>query len=115
MKHAKQVEILAELFRQIDMGVNIDAGGQLLNPAEVYTSREIAAQEWHGLFRNHPQIIGLSSDLPTCGSYLTADDFGVPVLATRDSGGRLRAFVNACCGFPDQPISVLSTDRLADS
>ncbi|MEJ2533076.1 MAG: aromatic ring-hydroxylating dioxygenase subunit alpha [Halioglobus sp.] len=96
MKHAKQVEILAELFRQIDMGVNIDAGEQLLNPAEVYTSREIAAQEWHGLFRNHPQIIGLSSDLPTCGSYLTVDDFGVPVLATRDSGGRLRAFVNAC-------------------
>ena len=30
------------------------------------------------------------------GSYMTVDDFGVPVLATRDAEGRFRAFVNAC-------------------
>jgi phenylpropionate dioxygenase-like ring-hydroxylating dioxygenase large terminal subunit len=96
MKHVKQVEILKELFRQLDHNVNIDAGEQLLNPADVYTSPSIAQQEWQTLFRKQPQVIGLSQDLPETGSYITVDDFGVPVLATRDSEGRLRAFVNAC-------------------
>ncbi|MEM9623463.1 MAG: aromatic ring-hydroxylating dioxygenase subunit alpha, partial [Pseudomonadota bacterium] len=39
---------------------------------------------------------GLSGDLPKPGSYLTMDDFGVPILATRDKSGRFRAFLNAC-------------------
>lgn len=96
MMHVKQVEIIRELFRQLDENVNVDAGEQLLNPAEVYTSSRIAEQEWQTLFRNQPQVIGLSRDLPETGSYITVDDFGVPVLATRDAGGNLRAFLNAC-------------------
>ena len=47
-------------------------------------------------FKNHPQLIGLSGDLPEKGSYLALDDFGVPILATRDKDGQFRAFLNAC-------------------
>ena len=96
MKHAKQVEVLRELFRQLDENVNVDAGEQLLNPVDVYTSSTIAQREWQTLFRQQPQVIGLSQDLPQSGSYITVDDFGVPVLATRDTNGKLRTFVNAC-------------------
>ncbi len=96
MNHQTQVRILKELFRQLDDDVNVDAGEQLRNPTSVYTSPAIAGREWRQLFRDHPQVIGLSNDLPECGSYVTVDDFGAPVLATRDRGGRLRAFVNAC-------------------
>jgi phenylpropionate dioxygenase-like ring-hydroxylating dioxygenase large terminal subunit len=96
MDHETQVSILKELFRQLDSNVNVDAGEQLRNPASVYTSHDIAEKEWQQLFRQHPQIIGISGDLPESGNYLTLDDFGAPILATRDAGGRFRAFLNAC-------------------
>ena len=96
MDQDKQVEILRELMRQIDEGENVDAGIMYKNPTSVYCCPEIAAQEWDVMFRNHPQMIGLSGDLPEPGSFITIDEFGTPVLATRDSKGRFRAFLNTC-------------------
>jgi len=96
MDQNKQVSILRELMRQIDSKENVDAGVMYKNPTSVYCCPEIAAREWEVLFRNHPQLIGLSGDLPEIGSFMTTDDFGIPVLATRDTQGRFRAFLNAC-------------------
>lgn len=96
MKKAKQVEILKELMRQVDEGKNIDAGVQYKMPTSAYVCPEIAAKEWDILFQNHPQLIGLSGDLAEPGSFLTIDDFGTPVLATRDRDGVFHAFLNAC-------------------
>ena len=96
MKQDKQVEILKELMRQVDEGKNIDAGVQYKMPTSAYVCPEIAAKEWHLLFQHHPQLIGLSGDLAEPGSFLTIDDFGTPVLATRDKGGVFHAFLNAC-------------------
>ena len=96
MKHEKQVEILEELMRQVDAGKNIDAGVQYKMPMSAYVCPEIAAKEWDLLFQHHPQLIGLSGDLPEPGSFLTIDDFGTPVLATRDKDGVFHAFLNAC-------------------
>ena len=96
MKHEKQVEILEELMRQVDAGKNIDAGVQYKMPMSAYVCPEIAAKEWDLLFQHHPQLIGLSGDLAEPGSFLTLDDFGTPVLATRDKDGVFHAFLNAC-------------------
>ena len=96
MKHEKQVEILEELMRQVDAGKNIDAGVQYKMPMSAYACPEIAAKEWDLLFQHHPQLIGLSGDLAEPGSFLTIDDFGTPVLATRDKDGVFHAFLNAC-------------------
>jgi nitrite reductase/ring-hydroxylating ferredoxin subunit len=65
-------------------------------PTSAYVCPEIAAKEWDILFQNHPQLIGLSGDLAEPGSFLTIDDFGTPVLATRDRDGVFHAFLNAC-------------------
>jgi hypothetical protein len=96
MKRETELSILKELMLQLDEKRNVDAGVLLRNPTSVYTCPEIAARERELLFRRHPQLIALSGSLPKPGSYLTVDDFGVPVLATRDAEGRFRAFVNAC-------------------
>ncbi len=96
MQHTMQVEILKELMEKLDHNVTVDAGRVLLNPANAYTCEKLAAQEWEVFFANHPQVLGLSGELPTPGSYLTSQDFRVPILATRDSSGKFRAFVNAC-------------------
>lgn len=96
MQRATELKILKELVRQLDNKVNVDAGRQLKIPTSSYTSPELATQEWQTFFRGHPQLIGLSGDLPSSGSFLTVNDFGVPVLATRDREGHFRAFLNAC-------------------
>jgi phenylpropionate dioxygenase-like ring-hydroxylating dioxygenase large terminal subunit len=96
MEHATEVSIIRELLRQLDEKVNLDAGCQVRNPGQVYTDPAIAEREWRELFAGHPQVIGLSGDLPEPGAFITVDDFGMPLLATRDEQGRLRVFLNAC-------------------
>ncbi|MFT7220645.1 MAG: phenylpropionate dioxygenase-like ring-hydroxylating dioxygenase large terminal subunit [Candidatus Azotimanducaceae bacterium] len=96
MKQEVQVEILKELMEQVDSGKNIDSGVQYRMPTSAYCCPDIAAKEWDIFFQNHPQFIGLSNDLPEPGSFLTIDDFGTPVLATRDNNGQFHAFLNAC-------------------
>lgn len=96
MEHHEQVRLLKELRRQLDEGVNVDAGVMLKNPADAYTCRDMASKEWQTFFRDYPQVIGLSGDLPEPNSFVTVDDFGVSVLATRDEEGNFKAFLNSC-------------------
>ena len=96
MEHTLQVKILKELMQQLDDGKNVDAGVQYRMPTASYVCPEIAAQERATFFADHPQLIGLSSDLPEPGTFLTMDDFGTPLLATRDKAGEFHAFLNVC-------------------
>jgi nitrite reductase/ring-hydroxylating ferredoxin subunit len=96
MEKQEQIRLLKLLMQRLDDDENVDAGALLHNPANVYTSPELAEREWEHLFRTHPQVIGMSPDLPAPGTFITRNDFGVPVLATRDKSGQLRAFVNVC-------------------
>ena len=108
MEQSLQVAILQELMQQLDDGKNIDAGVQYKMSTRSYVCPEIAEQEYHSFFQNHPQLIGLSNDLPEPGSYLTLDDFGTPVLATRDKSGQFHAFLNAC---RHRSVKVASDER----
>lgn len=96
MKQETQVDILEKLLARIESGEDADAGRIVRNPSTSYTCDEIADLEWRALFLGQPQMIGLSADLPTSGSYYAVDNFGIPVLATRDEQGKFRAFLNAC-------------------
>ncbi len=96
MKNEEQIRVIELLMKHLDEGVNVDAGVQLKNPTEVYRCPDMAMREWETFFRNHPQVIGMSADLPEPGTFITCSDFGVPVLATRDQTGAFRAFVNIC-------------------
>ena len=96
MNRALQVSLLKELMSQLDEGRNIDAGVQYVMPTTPYICPDVASKEWQVLFRNHPQLVGLSGDLPKADSFFTLNDFGVPILATRDKDGVFHAFLNAC-------------------
>ena len=96
MKQDTTIRIIKELMSQLDENRNIDAGAQYRLPTSDYVCPDLAKREWNSFFREHPQVIGLSGDLPEAGSFFTIDDFGVPVLATRSKDGRFRAFLNAC-------------------
>lgn len=96
MKHADQIAVLKELINQIDTKTTCDAGRVLINPTSSYTDKALAEQELKTFFDGHAQVIGLSPELPKAGSYLTNNDLGMPILATRDKNGKFHAFVNAC-------------------
>ncbi|MFL2692381.1 MAG: aromatic ring-hydroxylating dioxygenase subunit alpha [Gammaproteobacteria bacterium] len=94
-KH-EQIRLLKGLINHLDNKTNINAGGIIKTPADTYTSEERFTREWDSFFLNHPQIIGLSGDLPKADTFITTEDFGVPVLATRNSKGEFKAYVNIC-------------------
>ena len=96
MEQHEQVRLLKELLRQVADGTTADAGAHFHNPVEVYTDPAIAAAESEKIFGDYPQILGLSGELPTPGSFVTTEDFGPPVLAVRDDDGVFRAFLNVC-------------------
>ena len=96
MKHSEQISQIKVLMARLDSGTTVDAGGFRLNPTSVYTDPDLAAQEQQAFFASHPQVIGCSGELPEPNSFFTLSDLGVPMLATRDSQGRFRVFVNSC-------------------
>lgn len=96
MERHEQMRVLKEIIQHLDAGTNVDAGGIRHNPTWVYTCPDLAEREWQTFYRDYPQVIGASSDLPEPGTFLTTQDFGTPVLATRDANGTFRAFVNVC-------------------
>ena len=96
MHRDEQIRLLKLLMNHLDNDTTVDAGGMRENPAWVYTSQEHADKEWEAFFRAHPQVVGMSGELPENGSFRTIHDFGVPLLITRDEAGRFRAFANVC-------------------
>ena len=96
MDPIKQLAIIDDIFRQLDTGRNTRTDQQHIQDTHVYSCPRHAARELQVLFKEQPQIIGMSADLPNNNSFFALDDFGVPVLATRDSEGKFHAFINAC-------------------
>lgn len=96
MRHDEQVRLIKQLLAHLDGGTNVDAGGLRQSPTTTYTDVEQADREWNEWFRGMPQVVGMSCDLGEPGSFLTNNDYGTPILATRDSDGNFSAFVNAC-------------------
>ena len=96
MERREQLRLLKGLIGHLDNKTNISAGGILKTPADTYISEERFEREWSTFFLNHPQIIGMSGDLPKPNTFITTEDFGVPVLATRNSRGEFKAYANVC-------------------
>ena len=96
MVREEQLRLLNGLISHLDNKTNINAGGILKTPADTYISEERFEMEWSDFFLNHPQILGLSGDLPKPGTYVTTEDFGVPILAVRDEEGVFKAYANVC-------------------
>lgn len=96
MLHEEQVRVLRTLMNHLDQQTNVDAGRLVRVPVSTYTDPGRAAVEWNKLFCSHPQVLGLSGDLPGPNTFFTSNDLGVPILCTRDKDGVFHAFLNVC-------------------
>lgn len=65
-------------------------------PVADYLDSDRFAAERAALFAHHPVAVGHVAQLPEPGSWFTHDHTPVPVLVTRDHGGRIQAFANVC-------------------
>ena len=68
MRHALQVELLKELLKQLDEGVNADAGGLRKNPTSAYTCPDLALLEHQEFFL--PSSSGYWAQRRTAGARL---------------------------------------------
>lgn len=64
--------------------------------ATEYTDPARFELERRRVFERVPMLVGLSAQLPQPNSYMRGELLGLPLLLTRDAGGRVRAFVNVC-------------------
>lgn len=96
MRRDEQVRVIRRLMDHLDHQTNVDAGRIAQVPVSVYTDPERAELEWRRFFRSHPQVLGLSGDLPGPNSFFTSSDLGAPILCTRDKHGVFHAFLNVC-------------------
>ena len=62
-----------------------------VHDTSVYVDPELAEREWMTFFRGHPQMVGLSGDLPEPGSFFTVDDLGTPIIVSRGDDGRVHS------------------------
>jgi phenylpropionate dioxygenase-like ring-hydroxylating dioxygenase large terminal subunit len=65
-------------------------------PASRYIDPEIFAAEKRAIFDRVPFVAGLSRDVAKPGDYIRIDDFGAPIVVTRNKEGRIKAFINSC-------------------
>ena len=73
MLREEQIRLLKGLIHYQESGTNVDAGGIIQNPSSTYTSEERFGEEWNAFFKNHPQIVGMTGDLPEPGTFFTRD------------------------------------------
>lgn len=90
------VEITKRLLALVEAGTTDSAPDVYRLATSVYTDPDLFEREKRTIFRDSPQLVCFSADLPEPGSFYTFDDLKVPVLLTRDNDGQVHAFLNAC-------------------
>ena len=57
MRQEVQVKLIKQLETHLDASTNVDGGGLMLNPTDVYINSELAEREWDEFFVGYPQVI----------------------------------------------------------
>lgn len=71
-------------------------GGIETLPSQLYLDPELFARERETVFARLPLLLGPSSLLPRLNMAVTHDDYGVPLIVSRDGDGRVHVLANVC-------------------
>ena len=94
MRNSNAQPLVAEVLRCLDEGGSWRTSPHE-TPASHYTDRAHLQLELDTLFRG-PQVVALSPDLPGPNTFVTRDQYDVPLLLTRDAHGQVHAAANVC-------------------
>ena len=84
------------LADQLARGHAALSGGIERLPAAVYLNEARYAHEQERLFGRLPLLLGPSALLPEPNSAVTHDDYGTPLIVSRDSEGEIHVLANVC-------------------
>ncbi|MDH4146301.1 MAG: aromatic ring-hydroxylating dioxygenase subunit alpha [Acidimicrobiia bacterium] len=96
MEREVEVQLGRTLLEHHRRGTTYLADAEVRYPAAAYVDAQRWAVERRRVFREHPVVVGLASQLARPGDFVTFDLPDLPVLAVRGEDGRVRCFVNAC-------------------
>ena len=96
MQQADQVAYLERMLAMARANTRDDGPGLSHTAVEEYFDPVRYEREVAVLFRNHPVVVGFSAQLRKPGDFVTNNDTGQPILVTRGTDGKLRAFLNVC-------------------
>ena len=96
MPRDELIALMRRLVRHVQDGTT-DMGDEVFSvPVASYLDPDQWQREIDVIFKRVPLLAALSCELPGSGDYKALELVGVPVLVTRDDGGRARAFLNVC-------------------
>jgi len=95
MRRDRQIALIERLLGVLGKGPEATCREGTVD-VDRYTSPERLDAEKRILFRQRPIIVGRASDVAEGGDFFTHDSAGVPLLVTRDNGGRVHAMLNVC-------------------
>ncbi len=96
MKHTTAINLNKRLIHRVETNTTDEVANMMAESADIFLCAERFAREKQQFYYETPQVIGFAGEVKEPNSYMTADVLGIPVVVTRDTGGVLRAFVNAC-------------------
>ncbi len=93
---SEEREIIRKILDLTERGTTDMLPDVMRNPVSKYTDPEQLRQEIDVLFREFPIVVAHASELANVGDFVTHDDTGVPILATRSDDGVVKAYLNVC-------------------
>lgn len=74
MTHSEQIGVLKGLRHFLDTDAVYDPGREPINATSSYVDADLASREREAFFQGHPELIGLSPELPNVGSRQMFED-----------------------------------------
>lgn len=96
MDRAETIAFTRRLLDRVLSNTTDLAPDSVVEPASAFLCPERLALERERLFLQTPQVVGFAAEVSAPGSYITVEVLDIPIVITRDEGGVLRAFINAC-------------------
>jgi nitrite reductase/ring-hydroxylating ferredoxin subunit len=94
--HEVRLGLCRRMVEHARNGTTDLAAGVMFNDVAAYTDSQRFEVEMQRLFRQLPQVVCFSTDLPDPGSFRLFDETGVPILVVRGQDRVVRAFLNVC-------------------
>ena len=96
MKQQTTNDLIRRLIARVESNSGDHAAAEMTENADFFLDEQRFASEKQQFFFDVPQVVGFACELPGLNTYATMEIMGQPVLLTRDEGGHIHAFLNAC-------------------
>jgi len=92
----KAIALAKRLIANVKAGTGTRADSIMEVDTATYNDPVLYEKEMRAIFDTLPFIAGMSSDLSKPGDFININEFGTPILVTRNKAGAVKAFVNSC-------------------